>query len=394
MTKEKLSEYLRSVTVMASVFPSPLHNRIGTKLLNIATQEQFDFIWEEPYKSCRLLIKGFPGTGKTIIAHQLIRKLFNNGAKQEEILYLTPHVTSRSQAEKKKCCVALTPEALERDMANPTRKILYQAIKHIIVDDAQLICASKEPGDTKWFFFLEDLWKKRRRSNNDSIFWMFYGEHTYRISDTRNMEIFHEHFEQERELQKIIRNSHKIARFAARYSENQKYKDAVDDIMSVHGFEGQAVVCKEVPLSNDAQRVQAVGEFLNEVLLEGYNLEDVAILFSRKNDIPSILNCISSKAEYSWISKENLKSKTITTTKSAELPEVGNVQICSGSDNDITGQVVVDTIRRYSGLDRPVVLAVNPFVADYDRYTSINDLYLIIATRPIAKLEVYSNKAK
>ncbi|XP_060070868.1 schlafen family member 8-like, partial [Ylistrum balloti] len=333
------------------------------------------------------LVVGFPGTGKTIMARQLVLNLYNRGFEPEEILFLSQHRTSCCQIQKMERCVALTPDCLKDDLKDPDRKVMYRKIKHFIIDDAQMICAvSKDKG---WFAFLHYLWKKKR-SNKYSLFWVFYGDHKYCRDDGGCMKFIKNRFDHKIKLDLILRNSHSVAKNAIKYAENPKYKTAVEKITTVHNFKGEAVVCEEKLLSNVEQYLQEIGDFLNSVLSEGYHYEDVAILFSRQADIPRALDCISK--EQVEKSEENLLCKTITSPGMVTLPRIGNVRICSASDNDITGHVVVDTFRRYSGLDRPVVLAINRNIGPYDVYTDSKGLDLIIATRPIAKLIMWKKK--
>lgn len=84
-----LKDLLRSLTIALLTFKSFLSDRVGSEVLNVLTMKQYQLLSENLHKTKKLFVYGLPGTGKTIVALNIIEKIrsmFQCG--QQEVLYI------------------------------------------------------------------------------------------------------------------------------------------------------------------------------------------------------------------------------------------------------------------------------------------------------------------
>lgn len=90
---------LSFVKTVASI-PSPVKNimddyflrSLMTNMRNMLTLDQYQILYNNYQSTRRLLVHGLPGTGKTEVIKEVIRKLSSSGCKLEEILFVTEHI--------------------------------------------------------------------------------------------------------------------------------------------------------------------------------------------------------------------------------------------------------------------------------------------------------------
>ncbi len=165
-------------------------------------------------------------------------------------------------------------------------------------------------------------------------------------------------------LTQCLRNGRNIARHAGKYLnhlEQKKYEKILNDIS--HSFLGEvapAMFCK----SNEELK-DKVADLVRQVIMEGYSFGDIAILWSAVSDIPPYVKC------------EDGEPTKVVPIGGGHSITVGNA--CHESEDVI----VVDSIRRFANLDRPVVILANPQASVY----SDKERFLYTAvTRAISKL--------
>lgn len=125
-------------------------------------------------------------------------------------------------------------------------------------------------------------------------------------------------------LTKVIRNSKRISNWAKRFlSEN-----SARQIEMGHDFDGEEPIIKRY---TRGEQMAALKEVLLSLLTEGYSERDIAILYGKEDCIPE---------------RKYLCSQL-------NLPEVVDAY---GNDSEC---VLVSTFRKYSGLERPLVILVN-----------------------------------
>lgn len=84
-----LKDLLRSLTIALLTFKSFLSDRVGSEILNVLTMKQYQLLSENLHKTKKLFVHGLPGTGKTIVALNIIEKIRNMyQCRQQEVLYI------------------------------------------------------------------------------------------------------------------------------------------------------------------------------------------------------------------------------------------------------------------------------------------------------------------
>ena len=128
-------------------------------------------------------------------------------------------------------------------------------------------------------------------------------------------------------LRRVIRNSTKIFKHAKPYLVDPISKDNVE---VGHNFDGEDVTTITYQKSETSQ-LDVLHTTLRKLLKHGYSERDIAVLFLKNDKIPD-WNSLSSK----------LKGLCLTSAK----------------END-SDSIVISTVLKYSGLERPVVILVD-----------------------------------
>ncbi|KAG9329586.1 hypothetical protein JZ751_003576 [Albula glossodonta] len=85
---DEMESVLRALVIVLLNFSSVLSDELGCEFLNLLTEEQFDFL--QKYKDIKeLFIHGLPGSGKTVLATEQVKRIRNTyGCSKENILYI------------------------------------------------------------------------------------------------------------------------------------------------------------------------------------------------------------------------------------------------------------------------------------------------------------------
>ena len=152
-------------------------------------------------------------------------------------------------------------------------------------------------------------------------------------------------------LTKVIRNSkRKISNWAKSYLSDRSARE----IEMGHNFDGEKPVFKSY---SRGEEMAALKEVLLSLFKEGYSERDIAVLYSKEDCIPE---------------RHDLCSQL-------QLPEIEDAE---GNDSEC---VVFSTFRKYSGLERPVVILVNIAASLPYRSSRKASIYCAI-TRAIVKV--------
>lgn len=83
--KQNLNVVLKALAIILAQVPSPLSSNLGVEIMCLLTKEQFELIHKEIHHKRELWVKGAAGTGKTLVALEVIKKiaLLNNLGKNE-----------------------------------------------------------------------------------------------------------------------------------------------------------------------------------------------------------------------------------------------------------------------------------------------------------------------
>ena len=87
--KQHFNEVLKALVIVLAQVPSTLSNYLGVNIMFLLTKEQFQLVHKEIYHKRELWVKGAAGTGKTLVALEVIKKirLMENLGK-DEILFV------------------------------------------------------------------------------------------------------------------------------------------------------------------------------------------------------------------------------------------------------------------------------------------------------------------
>ncbi|XP_009467229.1 PREDICTED: schlafen family member 13-like [Nipponia nippon] len=130
ITSDNLKALLRALTVALLTFKSFLSDHVGSEFLNLLTIKQYQLLSENLHKTRKLYVYGLPGTGKTIVALNIIKKIrLMQQCTKEEVLYVCENQPLRDFVQQKDICQAMTRVAFLRARLNH--------VKHIIIDEAQ-----------------------------------------------------------------------------------------------------------------------------------------------------------------------------------------------------------------------------------------------------------------
>ncbi|XP_076461245.1 schlafen family member 13-like isoform X2 [Babylonia areolata] len=400
----------------------------------LLTCDQLQLLWTRQFTK-ELWVHGPPGAGKTVAALHMIQELVARGCDRPQVLYLAENPLLCTYIRSFTLCKVASRRELLEDRATPGRFLAkYRQVKNVIVDEAQ----NFKDRDGDWYSLAEQLaclgaehivqsdqgsdmltstsqgqtskatlqqcavdgvstkdfhgsmtvtpcgdaspagtnieddrsseqaYKhqvsppKRPRSSKTELtsgyFWVFmdYAQKVHKFKAGLPGLIGKNNFM----LSEISRNSKEIFDYAMKFM--SKPSDAVqqgrgwveDAPVLGHDYQnGQGV---EVVRCNKDSVHRTLFSVLESYLGNGMKPDDIAILVSKSKEKEAVEKFV----------KQDLLQK-------------------DSEDSDQTGQsscdVTVDTVRRFSGLDKPVVIGVEPH-ADTD-HADLDKFIVNLATR-------------
>lgn len=229
----------------------------------------------------------------------------------------------------------------------------FPEVKHVVMDEAHNYEVSREFRSS---YFPEDVLFQKARSlvrqrdpSQPGYLWIFIDKcqtnHTFPSGlppGTLRKPSF--------PLKKVIRNSREIFQHAKRYLTGENVRDTIE---MGHDYAGEKVKFIPYKASGENSLAGKVNEVIQNLFDDGYRNGDIAVLFGKKD-------CI---------------------------PEVGlNVITVSAEQND-SNDLVVSTVLKYSGLERPVVVLVD--IENMIPRGRMRDPYIYCAvTRAMVKLVI------
>ncbi|OCT94990.1 hypothetical protein XELAEV_18012675mg [Xenopus laevis] len=320
---ENTNELLQSVLIALLSFKTNLSDMIGIEIFNLLTTEQYEILSKNLHKSRHLFVHGPAGSGKTVVALKIMERIANEyDCSASEILYVCENTPLRDYVRKHNLCEAVTRETfMLKTISN---------IRHIIIDEAQNF-----QGD--WY---KKAMKIHRAAGKTSVFWVFLdyfqSSHPYETGlpevENQNKEF----------LTKVVRNAGDIYDFMKKAMTdivNAKASDLfLKNIMErcecSHSVPGTCVVLEE---NLDRQKIVAyIANKCKEYLHKGYSERDIAILCNTASDVEGYKNDLI----------EKMRKGRLNNFKDA-----GSI---------LDNCIVIDSIRRFSGLERLVVFVIHP----------------------------------
>ncbi|XP_043861023.1 schlafen family member 11 [Dromiciops gliroides] len=354
VTDEEMTNLLQSLVIVLLSFRSFLSDQLGYEVLNLLTIEQYNVVSKNLHKTPKLFVHGFPGTGKTIIAMKIIEKIKNIfNCEKKEILYVCENQLLKNFMRKKDICEAVTRKGFLSDN--------FMEVKHIIIDEAQ----NFRQEDGSWYKKAKEITQKSGVS--PGILWIFLDYFQTTHTDYSGLPAFSKQYPLER-LTRVVRNADPIARFIKQNMERIKtnppfniHPDSLKILDEACWSSGVQGFCKIRQNLTMQDIVTYVAEECKTLFQRGYSSKNIAILFSTLKDV-----------EY-YEKPLREATKKIRGFKISIDPE--------NRDN----YIVLDSIRRFSGLERNIVFGINP--VSTISYVSYN-LLVCLASRALTHLYV------
>ncbi|NXU88336.1 SLN13 protein, partial [Xiphorhynchus elegans] len=336
LTSRDISAFLRALVIVVLSFKSYLSDHLGCEIFTLLTSEQHELLSKNLHKLRKQFVLGLPGTGKTIIASKIIERIKNTfHCSAAEILYICENQPLRDfmslDFEQKGTCQAVTRVAFLKGN--------FPHVKHIVVDEAQN------------FRLDEGDWYQRARSivkKTNGIFWVFldFFQTTYPCDCGLD---FTKMFPQEW-LTQMVRNAEEICQFVLilmrkiLQKRNMKIPyellgNLLREAKCAHSLSGSFFTEENIKAD---QLVEYVTKHCKSYLEQGYPLKDIAILCSTQ----------AAAEEFRLELQPKLKEQI-------RKCRVGNaLGVVQDVSKDI---IVVDSIRRFSGLERKIVFVIHPY---------------------------------
>ncbi|NXK86353.1 SLN13 protein, partial [Formicarius rufipectus] len=336
LTSRDIPAFLRALVIVVLSFKSYLSDHLGCEIFNLLTLKQYELLSKNLHKVRKQFVIGLPGTGKTILALKIIERIKNTfHCSAGEILYICENQPLRDFVGlvfgRNEICQAVTRVTFLKGN--------FSRVKHIVIDEAQNF--RSEEGD--WYRHARSIVKK-----TGGIFWVFLDFFQTTHPYDRGLD-FSKMYPQEW-LTKMVRNAKEICDFMI--SQMQKIHKACN-INRVYGLLGKLL--KEAECAHSLpgcffteknitvdQSIKYVMEHCENYLKQGYPLGDIAIL------------CSTQPVAMDFRLKLQPELK--------RLVSKGRVREALGVVEDVSKDViVVDSIRRFSGLERRIVFVIHPY---------------------------------
>lgn len=229
----------------------------------------------------------------------------------------------------------------------------YGNVRNVIVDEAQ----NFKDRDGDWYGLAECLVSRHKdqseMENCSGFFWVFmdYSQKVHKFKAGLPSVIGKNNYM----LSEVARNSKEIFDFAQQF---MKPEDSVST--------------NDQKTEEQLKRVESNPELAHEYS-SGH---DVEIVKCKKENIENAISAVLSKLIASGTS---ISDVAILVGKGKDKPEIENVIHDIEKETKLKDRVMVDTVHRFSGLDKPAVIGVNPCVNS--EHASLQKLLLSLATR-------------
>ncbi|NWR38681.1 SLN13 protein, partial [Tachuris rubrigastra] len=332
LTSRDIPAFLRALVIVVLGFKSYLSDHLGCEIFNLLTLKQYELLSKNLNKARKLFVLGLPGTGKTIVALKIIEKIKNTfRCSEEEILYICENQPLRDFVRNKACQAVTRITFLKKT---------FPHVKHIVVDEAQNF--RRDEGD----------WYQRARSivkRSGGIFWVFvdFFQTTYPC----DCGLYFAKMDPLEWLTKMVRNAKEICHVMLNLMRGiiqtrnidmpcEVLEELLKQAECAHSLSGSF---REQNIRSD-ELAKYVAEHCKSYLEHGYRLGNIAILCSTQPAAEHFRRELQPELE-----RQLSKCR---------------VKLTLGLAEDISKNVIVlDSIRRFSGLERTIVFVIHPYTA-------------------------------
>ncbi|XP_078278510.1 schlafen family member 13-like [Rhinoraja longicauda] len=357
LTKDDITKLLKAVTIVQLHFTSVLSDRIGNEFLNLLSFQQFQILHSKhDIEKCKkMFIHGLPGTGKTVMAEQLVRRINNTfRCTRDEVLYICENSPLQIIMSQRLECTCVTRTAFMKQE--------FPSVKHIIVDEAQNFRIKDGP----WYEKAEGLrTKEETHPNGPGVFWIFMDH--FQTSHNRPTGLPRiDSQDPKEELTIVVRNAKKIHNVVLKHvnkslqsgkKRSRFLEKLAQSAICNHSFAGVATINRKMThkmiVSNLAGQIQL---YFNK----GYAPKDIAILCSTSKECERYHNPLLALLNTHLVRAEEI----------------------------LENAIVLDSLRRFSGLERTIVFGINPVPHSTQSELTPN-IVVCVASRARTKLHIF-----
>ncbi|NXY21673.1 SLN13 protein, partial [Atrichornis clamosus] len=355
LTSRDIPAFLRALVIVVLCFKSYLSDSLGCEIFNLLTLKQYELLSKNLQKVRKQFVLGLPGTGKTIVALKIIERIKNTFCcSAKEVLYICENQPLRDFVGNE-ICQAVTRVAFLKEN--------FPHVKHIVVDEAQNF--RRDEGD--WFQRARSIVKE-----TGGTFWVFldFFQTTYPCNCGLN---FSKLYPREW-LTKVVRNAKQIYDYMFNLMENvmkarnidvpyEVLENLLNQAECAHSLSGDCTI--KVNMKAD-ELAEYVTRNCKSYIHQGYRLRDIAILCSTWR----------AAKEFRLVLKPQLER---------QLNKCRVRRVLGLAENVLEDIIVLDSIRRFSGLERRIVFVIDPYAQHKQIFPS---LLLCAVSRANTKLHL------
>ncbi|XP_057572999.1 schlafen family member 11-like [Hippopotamus amphibius kiboko] len=352
---QQMEALLQSLVIVLLGFRSFLSDQLGCEVLNLLTAKQYEIFSKNLRKNKELFIHGLPGSGKTIMAMKIMEKIRNTfHCEANEILYICENQPLRNFISDKNICHAVTRKTF---MKND-----FKEIQHIIIDEAQNFRSE----DGEWYGKAKTI--TQRDKDCPGLLWIFLDYFQTNHMECSGLPALSAQYPRE-ELTRVVRNADQIAKYLQRVLQEVR-KNPPPNIPPgslqmlleaewAQGVQGTLNIKKNLTLN---EIVTHVADTCKLLFARGYSPKDVAVLVSTARDVEHY------KQELLRTMRKKMTGKFITDA------------------SDMSGDcIVLDSVRRFSGLERNIIFGIHPKTAEP---AILHNILVCLASRANQQLHI------
>ncbi|GFR64910.1 schlafen family member 13 [Elysia marginata] len=435
---EMMNDILNALTISVASYKPFSHSSSNyeTEHYFLLTCDQLELLWTH-HLTKELWVHGPPGCGKTIAALEMMRILRQRGCAQNELLYVAENLLLCAYVRSFDLGLVVNRRELMQDYTDInifSQK--YGEVKNVVVDEAQ----NFKDRDGDWYILLEKLAQQNCKSSlevNSGYFWVFmdYAQKVHKFSAGLPNVIGKNNFI----LREISRNSQEIYTYARKFmdapSEGSPDSDGFPGCLPDSAYHLGHDYCSgnqvNVVKCSKTSMETILGQILKQcVVQEGRDLKDVAVLASKKMEAKTIKQNLkgsslervnnnprgvdensifpSNSSVFQYASKDSSECSAgqvyiSDSGKEGGLKGAASLEVIKDAENNPTeidsetpsglssgnSSLLISSVKEFSGLDRPVIIGVEPHTnqrhADLDKFllnlvTRAKDQLIILTT--------------